>query len=442
MIWRFVRVLALFGIVGGAGALLVYESRNRAGNSAGSMLTMVSQIYTPGVVRPDGSRPLHELADVAGKWEGLVNQRWRKKQKGYSEPWQLRFLTVPALGPSAESWTLTRLLSRTAPEFMSAQLTPDFQQHAKDWYVDMTPYLDQPNPYVAGNAHWRDLFYPAALAQWRNPYDGRLYCVPLDEVEVTVFYNLRLLKRCGIPASAIPPADWQQFIELQKRIKAAGVIPFLMPAAEPVHVRWAYQILTDMSYDELYQKVRSAGPPTEGDAISYPEMIRAFKDGILSPNDPRYLESWRIIKEWSRYWQPGYLGSNDPNAFARGNAAMTLEGSWYVATLENDSDRDFDYAVYPLPRLTQATSRFADGAPARGVGGAAAVQLAITRESVEHKGAVRACVDFLMFLTTPKNLGPVVAEADSFLPAVQGAATSPKLRFMLPALKIGNVRFP
>ena len=79
--------------------------------------------------------------------------------------------------------------------------------------------------------------------------------------------------------------------------------------------------------------------------------------------------------------------------------------------------------------------------PARGVGGSTAIQYSITKETALRKGAVEACVDLLMYITAPQNLGPMVAEGQSFLPTVRGAPLAENLKFMLPVLEAGAVRF-
>ena len=54
---------------------------------------------------------------------------------------------------------------------------------------------------------------------------------------------------------------------------------------------------------------------------------------------------------------------------------MFWNGSWYISTIDNDKLRNFDYGVFPIPRLTKETSPYAPNIQPRGVGGATAVQV-------------------------------------------------------------------
>ena len=157
----------------------------------------------------------------------LAAERHAKGLPGYEKAWKVRFLEMPALamGGGRDSWALTRLMSGEAPEFMWAQSTPEYADRCDKWYIDLSPYLNRPNPYVPGNQRWIDIFYPDALSNWRATVNRHLYCIPIDQVEIAVFYNKRILARCGITESDLPPKNWAEFIALQRRIQQAGGDP-------------------------------------------------------------------------------------------------------------------------------------------------------------------------------------------------------------------------
>jgi ABC-type glycerol-3-phosphate transport system substrate-binding protein len=398
--------------------------------------------YTPGQIRPTGSPPVQELGRIREEWEQLARQRHQDGVEGFQRPWKLRFLEMPNLGPSQESWALTRLMGGTAPEIMRSMTTPDYSRRAPHWYIDLTDYLDRPNPYVPGNRRWADIFYPSALQSWTAGHNNHSYGIPIDQVEVGIFYNKDILRRCGIREQDLPPETWQEFLDIQQKIRDAGEIPFLMPAAGPMRIDWVYRILFDQIYDTSFDElnvVARVGEPRAG--VSKQEIIRGLKRGLIEVGDDRYFAIWQIIKDWSRYWQDGFLGDTDTIRFQQGKVAMTIDGSWVVTQLAN-RDLDFEYGVFLIPPVTKETTRWAHGIQPRGVGGATAVQFSITKETARNKGAVEACVDFLMYLTAPQNLGPMVAEVGSFLPAVRGAELTDELKFMVPVLERGAVRIP
>jgi len=421
-----------------------------------TVLNFLAAGYCPGIVQSGQQKPLEELNRIKHEWERLVVEQYMPAGRpGFDRPWKVRYLEMPNLGEARESWALTRLMGGMAPEFMWSQSIREYTDQCNQWFVDLSPYLNQPNHYVPGNKRWIDLFYPGVLDNWRATADRHLYCIPIDQVEIAIYYNRNIMAECGIDIEAevsSPDWDWHRFMEIHRIIqdhpvsRQKGYVPFLMTGSDQMRLGWLHDIINDMLYAELYDQLNAVDDPDTPDSTSVDaqEKIRALKKGIVSLDDERYWECWRLIKEWSQYWQRGYLGTGDLLFFQRGNAAMAVDGSWYIKNLENDQMRSFEYGTFFVPRITKRTSRFAIGAPPRGVGGATAIQYSITRQSAERKGAVEACVDLLMFISAPQNLGPMVAEGRSFLPAVRGCERyfegSP-LKFMLPVLEAGPKRF-
>lgn len=386
-------------------------------------------------------------------WEALAAERHQAGAPGYHQSWKVRFVQMPAVADARGSWALTRLMGGMAPEFMYSMATPEYGDTCHRWFVDLSPYLNRPNPYVPegmpGHDRWLDAFYPGALSNWHATYDKHIYCIPVDQVEIAVFYNADILRACGIdPETELPPRSWAAFLDLQRRIQEKGYVAFQMPASDSMRLGWMHDIINDMLYAGVYDQLNTVNDPDIPDASSVDsqEKIRALRLGLVSLHDDRYWEAWRIIKEWSRYWQPGATGTRDNLPFVQGRAALTVDGSWFVQTLEKDQMRTFEYGTFFLPPLTDETTPFAHREPdgnwylPRGVGGATATQYSITVESAQRKEALEAAIDLLMWVSAPQHLGPMVAENGSFLPTVRGAALAENLRFMQDVLDRGPVR--
>lgn len=451
-------------------ALLVFTQRAQKDvleQKDPKVLNFMAAGYCPNVQKGDGTEPLIALdvlvrgeedtkvlfpeqrylrgdagAILKNYWEKLAAERHQAGEPGYHQAWKVRFLEIPDLGAARKSWAFTRLMGRMAPEFMYSMATPRFHQDAPHWFVDLTPHLLAPNPYVPGNERWIDLFYPTAIENWRAA-DGRYYAIPIDQVEIGVFYNRDMFRACGIGDDELPPRDWAHFLDIQRRIKQAGEHPFLMTAATRMRLEWTFSILCDMIYDEIWPEINQIDSRFIDRAyLQSPEVIRAIRKGIIEIGDDRWWEPWRIIKEWSQYWYPGAGGLRETLHFRQGHAAMTLDGSWLVKTLEQDKGRDFEYGVFFLPKLTKKTSQFASDAMPRGVGGATAIQYSITKASAQRKDAVAACVDLLQYISAPKNLAAIVREGGGTLPAVRVPPEEmpPGLGFMDDVLDRGGVR--
>ena len=129
---------------------------------------------------------------------------------------------------------------------MGNQLFSEVNRHYdKGWYADLRTWLDKPNPYVAGNRQWRDLFLAGVISTGTAP-DGRIYVLPTTLTGTAIFYNKDVFQKVGVSV----PETWEQFIEVQKKIKAAGIIPFAFHmAGNPYQANWALRSLQDMLLD-------------------------------------------------------------------------------------------------------------------------------------------------------------------------------------------------
>jgi raffinose/stachyose/melibiose transport system permease protein len=405
-----------------------------APTSAATTLRVYAQAYTPEVSTGDNPKPLHAFTQLARRFEAL--------HPGV----RVEFLKNPV--GEYRTWMITQLRGGTAPDIMWAHSSWTNEDARYGWFLNLDPYLDQSNPYVApgqrGAVHWRDAFYPDATNAKRGP-DGHLYSLPIDQVETAIFYNQDLFERAGVK----PPKTWAEFIAIQERLRRAGIIPFEMTAGAEMVPSWARAVLLDQLWaDRLPQMDVRRSSQGGFPGVDQQEFVRACRKGIFSARDRRYRELLRLLKQWSRYWQPGSLGNLDNRLFRLGRAAMFWNGSWYAPQIERDPMRTFRYGIFTVPPLTRESTPYAlpgkggaDGhGTVRGVGGATSIQYAVTQMAVTA-GKADLAVDFLRFITAPRQLGPLVSEAGLFLPNVIGLPGHPRLAPFVPVLRAGHVRF-
>ena len=149
-----------------------------------------------------------------------------------------------------------------------------------------------------------------------------------------------------------------------------------------------------------------------------PFFAHALPDAIFySPNAP---DPWEGGMMGGRQWYS--LAGFDPEAIQR------------------DPLRTFEFGVFYWPRLTRASSPYAPnwkrGQFCRGIGGASSIQFAITNSAIKSD-KVALCVDFLRFVTAPRNLEPLVQEASMFIPNVAGCRANPLLQPFEVAFRAG-----
>lgn len=390
-------------------------------HTAERTLTVFAQAYTPDIVTGDNPLPLRQFSRLAREWE--------KMHPGV----KVRFINQPP--GDYRVWMITQLKGGTAPDVMWTQADWANEDQKYGWFIQLDPYLNRRNPYTSSSKPWIDHFYEDATNARRAP-DGKLYALPIDQVETGIFYNKDIFRRVGVQ----PPETWSEFVEVHQKLEEAGYVAMLF-VGDAMRFGWARTLLHDQLFNDKLPLVDVKREDQSGFlGVDAQEFVRAYKKGIWSVRDPRYRDLLRILKDWSQYWNDDWIATGDPRLFRVGRAAMFWEGSWYTPSIERDPLREFDYGVFPVPGLTRQTSRYAAGMQPRGLGGASAIQFAITQTAV-REDKVDLAVDFLQFITAPGNLGKLVGEAEKFLPNSPGVKGSPTLDPFSATLEQGPVLF-
>jgi raffinose/stachyose/melibiose transport system substrate-binding protein len=332
---------------------------------------------------------------------------------------------IPA-GDAYETWVVTQFKANKAPD-LGVHLFSEVNRHyTKGWYVDLRPWLDKPNPYVAGNKAWRDVFVPGVVSTGTAP-DGGVYVLPTTLTGTAIFYNKEIFKQAGVSV----PETWAQFIEIQKKIKAAGYIPFAFHmSGNPYQANWALRSMQDMLLDSRLAVIKGGAKPErnmiEGSGVSQKELVAAIARGDYDARDKQWLEQLRLLRVWADYWDPGWLAMNVDDAqrqFVTGKAAMFWHSSSKVKPIKSDSLRKFDYGTFGFPTITRESSQYATGVPAPAIGGFTGGGHFFVSADTRARGTTDAAVDFLMFLTAPQNIGPLNNDLGAYAPGVKDMGT-------------------
>lgn len=94
----------------------------------------------------------------------------------------------------------------------------------RDYYVDLTEYLEEPNEYVEGNERWADQFYDYV---WDDTnvadVNGKIVSIPLllaPGTETAYYYNTELISQDSLPM------NWEEFIDTAHALEDSGVVGF------------------------------------------------------------------------------------------------------------------------------------------------------------------------------------------------------------------------
>lgn len=340
---------------------------------------------------------------------------------------------IPYVGDSNtyRSWLLTRLAAGEAPNITWEQYSDRNTEGAEVW-VDLTDYLEQPNPYVAegqpGSERWADLFPDYVLAQIRSG-DGRWYEVAVDWVETGLFYNKEVFATAGIEP------DWANMSEFTadcEALRAAGVDPvgvFITP-------EWSnYQWLDDVFFSSAFSDV---GPEWYLEKYNIPgrdfrrlnpeEFAKAVHDGNVSVDNERFDTYLNLVKEFTdKCIMAGFAGGvtlpDVERMFVEGQVAMAWLTTGSAVSLAESVNFDYGLTYFPPinselnPFEVHTDSSYRVGGPS-GPG-----QWGITQATAQA-GLLEEALDFLMYWTAPQNFQRVYESYPTQVPMVAGVAPS------------------
>ncbi|WP_129668302.1 extracellular solute-binding protein, partial [Phytoactinopolyspora endophytica] len=152
-------------------------------------------------------------------------------------------------------------------------------------------------------------------------YDGTFWCPPKDFSTLALVYNVDMFEEAGVE----PPTDWEELAAAAEALTdgdRAGL------ALGPEYPRWgsfmfqAGGAVTDDAVTEM-----TIDSDANREAFEY--LRQFYADGYAAT--PTDLDA-------------GWAGE----AFGQGRAAMTIEGNWTVAAMNNDFP-DVNWAVAELP---------------------------------------------------------------------------------------------
>ncbi|MCA9417339.1 MAG: extracellular solute-binding protein, partial [Candidatus Omnitrophica bacterium] len=309
-----------------------------------------------------------------------------------------------------------------APDIYNGNFTQSFETLGR--WVCLNPYLESRNPYT-GEA-WEECFDMRHL--YRMQAGEKHYLVALDYIATGVFYNQDLFDELGL----VPPDDWSELIALCEKIRDKGYIPFAVPGSSDVGpITWIVRMLTDAYFRDLtplivsrpgdwdYVASRNDGwAPSPSDpnndervVINRERYLRAILEGDVNFEGPRIRAAYERLKEFSQYFQKGFLGGDESTAhrlFLNQRALIELATSAQVTGAKKEmadlGDAAFNWGVFTAPNIEDDPLC---AGPLRIVGGPGAMFAVTNKGDPEHEKRV---LDFLMFITTPESMQLLVNE--------------------------------
>ncbi|HWG03297.1 MAG TPA: extracellular solute-binding protein, partial [Trebonia sp.] len=173
-----------------------------------------------------------------------------------------------------------------------------------------------------------------SAAQAAETYQGKTYGLVSGEYQEGVFYNKQVFARYNLT----PPTTYSQFLALCSKLKSHGVQPLYTALGNvgAVYLQFEYyEMMTDLMY-----------PSAPGG-----DLATDLMKGTVKWTDPNFIKGMNEEKTIAQYLEPNYTGvpwESMPGNFAKGDAAMLLDGSWDLASVQQANPK-LQVGYFPLP---------------------------------------------------------------------------------------------
>ncbi|MCB9452342.1 MAG: extracellular solute-binding protein [Anaerolineaceae bacterium] len=266
------------------------------------------------------------------------------------------------------AWINTNLLAGTLPDIVLMYFPGPDITNAVDLVYNFNEDLAQPNPYST-NPTWFDDFPLDGLVLNNSvASDGghRVVGPTLsgDTGVTTYAYNKTVFDELGIDV----PQTWGEFMSIQQTLQDAGYTPFMMPMAGPDAFlwNWAEWTIREQLMADVIQECDFEAPFGN---LNDKEMVYCVVTGKFSLSDPRIGETWKLLKEWSAYWQPDFLSPPpESDEFAAGKVAIVNTMNLRLAQIANNPNINFEWGTFYEPPVTAADNEYGNDVTPRRVG--------------------------------------------------------------------------
>ena len=168
-----------------------------------------------------------------------------------------------------------------------------------------------------------------------STYNGKNWRLPYSLSCSGLYVRTDIFEEQGLAL----PTTWDELMDVCEKLTAAGITPFALPDKTMVYQRME-RMMSFMSEDDTEFKQIAAGELEAKDS----KLLQNYANASL-----------QIVN----YMTPESLGAEYTESYQQliaGQAAMTINGGWSLATLK-DYDPDIKVALIPMPNPTGEESK-------------------------------------------------------------------------------------
>ncbi|SFJ84402.1 N-acetylglucosamine transport system substrate-binding protein [Paenibacillus sp. UNC496MF] len=174
------------------------------------------------------------------------------------------------------------------------------------------------------------------LAQQPQQYDGKIYNIPLVLNSWGIFWNKALFKEKGWQE----PQDFQQFLDVSDKIKAAGVTPFIHTGKYPYYINGAFLYPAIVSANNGDYTVLQDMAANKLEAFGS-DAVKTALGKIVTLRDKGFIDKASI--------QINHTDSQ--MLFLQNKDAFIPNGLWLPNEMSKDIPQGFDFGF--IPSITQ-----------------------------------------------------------------------------------------
>lgn len=156
--------------------------------------------------------------------------------------------------------------------------------------------------------------------------DGKVYGVPLSLNAGAIFYNKKLFEENGIEE----PKTWEEFIEVSKKLKDAGIIPIAQSGRAAYLLSMTHAVIAPSAYGNN-------------------DFVERVISGNANLTDAKFVESVERMSELKEFFPEDFIALEDSDAqslFYTDQAAMYINGDYRLSAIE-DTAPDMSVGIIP-----------------------------------------------------------------------------------------------
>lgn len=354
----------------------------------------------------------------------------------------VRIEQMPIPGRVWQQWLRTQLVGGTPPDLIELANYNVSDEMLARYFVPLTPYLAERNPYDAAEPDLRDL-------PWRKTFAGELvpddtvhyysanlleyYGVPNAMVTVRIFYNRDIIK--AATGADRPPQTFEEFIQLCKQLQAYARHtdqPILPLAGSTFNITK----MTGTVFSSITQKlVFDLDYAHELDLTKFKGIIDYLR-GRWSLDTPAIRTSLATVESIGRYMPAGWVQLNREDSmlqFVQGRAAMLSTGTWDAGGILQQAQ--FKVGAFKVPAISLDDPVYGKWTlgPISEANIFASLPFGLTRTSKHQEQAI----DFLRFMTSRES-NTKFARISTWLPVIKGVPV-PKVSEAFRPVKDGYI---